>query len=82
MREVIKDPATIARKLGAAQRRAMLALSADWGPSGDHRACIRLWYRNDISQLLDHAHQTDDCWKLRPIGLAVQAVLKARTHAG
>lgn len=70
------SPEQIARKLGAAQRRVVLALFDEWAESGNQAAAKRLWYRNDIPQLLDHRHRTNDCWQLRPIGIAVQAVLR------
>jgi len=66
----------IARKLGSAQKRVILALSGEWGPSGNHAAASRLWWRGDIPMLLDHRHQTDDCWKLRPLGIAVREYLE------
>jgi len=70
------DPRKIAQKLGKAQRRVVLALSSTWGPSGGHAAAKRLLYRQDIPLLLDHRHRSDDCWSLRPIGLAVRAILE------
>lgn len=66
------DIARIAVKLGSAQKRVILSLSAEWGPSSDHQAAKRLWYRNDIPLLLDHRHRTNNCWSLRPLGLAVR----------
>jgi len=71
--------AEIAKALGKAQKRGILALSEQWGPSGEHQAMKRLWYRNDIPMLLDHKSRTDDCWQLRPIGLAVRAHLQGDT---
>lgn len=68
--------AAIARKLGRAQKRVILSLSAEFGPAADHRAAKRLWYRNDIPLLLDHRYRTDNCWQLRPIGLSVKAILE------
>ncbi len=76
------DVAEIARGLGAAQKRGILALSGEWGPSGEHAAMKRLWYRADIPLLLDHRHRTDDCWMLRSIGLAVRAHLLSETDHG
>jgi len=67
------DVSVIAGKLGRVQRRAIAKLTEEWGPSGEHEACKRLWFRTDIPLLLDHKHMTDDCWKLRPIGVAVRA---------
>ena len=74
----MSDEAKIAAKLGRAQRRAIMNLGADFGPSGEHRACVRMWWRDDIPRLIDHKHLTDDCWSLRPLGLAVKAYLEAR----
>ncbi len=75
-----REAATIARKLGVAQKRAILNLSADWGPSGEYTAAKRLWLRSDIPLLLDHRHRTDDCWQLRPIGLEVRTILQEQPH--
>lgn len=72
-----EEIAWIARKLGSAQKRVVMALSAEWGPSGNHAAATRLWCRQDIPLLLDHRHQTDDCWSLRPKGIAVRAYLRS-----
>lgn len=66
----------MAAKLGAAQKRGILNLTEEWGASGEHQAMKRLWHRTDIRQLIDHKHRTDDCWCLRPIGLAVRKVLE------
>lgn len=84
-RHVIKGPNEItregiARKLGPAQKRVMLRLHSDWDSSGNHEAAKRLWYRNDIPQLLDHRHCSGDSWRLRPIGIAVRDYLKEQHH--
>ena len=68
--------AEIARKLGAAQKLTILSLSEEWGPAASHAAAKRLWRRCDIPLLLDHKYRTDNCWALRPIGLAVRAELE------
>ena len=73
---MVDDIAGIARKLGAAQKRVVLALSDEWGRSHNHQAAKRLWHRNDIPMLLDHQHCTDDSWRLRPKGVAVRNHLK------
>jgi hypothetical protein len=73
----MNNVAEIAKKLGKAQKRGVLNLSDKWGASGEHQAMKRLWYRDDIPMLLDHKSRTDDCWQLRPIGLAVRAHLQA-----
>lgn len=70
------DIAAIVKKLGAAQKRGILALSDDFRPSGEHQAMVRLWYRDDIPLLVDHRHRTNDCWRLRPLGLRVRAALQ------
>jgi hypothetical protein len=69
------DARHIAAKLGASQKRGILNLSDEWGPSGERAAMKRLWHRDDIPLLIDHKHRTDDCWILRPIGLAVRNIL-------
>mgnify|MGYP003453354931 CR=1 FL=1 len=66
----------ISRKLGRAQKRVILSLSADFGRAADHQAAKRLWWRDDIPLLLDHRHQTGNCWQLRPLGLRVRAILE------
>jgi len=66
----------VAKGLGAAQKRTILSLDEDWGPAYSHAAAKRLWYRNDIPLLLDHRHRTNNCWSLRPLGLAVRAILQ------
>lgn len=73
----------IIRKLGAAQRRGLLALpaSGSFGNSGEFEAMKRLWYRDDIPRLVDHMHRTDDCWALRDIGLEVRTALKQLDQA-
>lgn len=67
--------AYIASRLGKTQRRGLLALSGDFGPSGEFVAMRRLWYRKDIPQILDHQHAERDCWALRPIGIAVRGFI-------
>lgn len=76
------DIAEIVRKLGAAQKRGILALSDDFGPSGEHAAMKRLWHRDDIPMLVDHQHCADDSWSLRPLGLAVRARLTEGAEHG
>lgn len=78
----VAEIAKITRTLGAAQKRGILNLpgNGDWGVSGQHQALKRLWLRSDIPHLIDHRHLTDDCWSLRPTGLAVRAYLENR-HA-
>ena len=70
------DPAAMARKLGAVEKRTILSLSEEWGPAASHAAAKRLWHRHDIPLLLDHKYRADNCWALRPIGLAVRAELE------
>lgn len=66
-----------ALKLGAAQRRTVLALAGDeWGKAPDHGAAKRLWYRE--LRLVDHKHATDNCWALTDAGVQMQAYLRAR----
>lgn len=72
-----REAVEIAARLGAAQKRGLLNLSDKWGPSGEHAAMKRLWYRDDVPLLLDHRHKTNDCWQLRPLGIAVRKYLEA-----
>lgn len=67
----------IARGLGRAQRRVILSLTEDWGKAACHTTAKRIWYGiRGWHYLIDHKHCTDNCWRLRPIGLAVRAYLQ------
>lgn len=75
-----------AAKLGAAQRRIILALGADWGPSPDHQATKRMWHgitgrgvkrQRGPLYVVEHKHRTDNCWRLNDNGLRLQVALWA-----
>lgn len=74
------DLAAIARRIGAAQKRSILSLSEEWGPAADHRACVRLFYSSDRPLVL-HKHQTDNCWSLSELGLALRHHLQELDNA-
>lgn len=64
-----------AHDLGQRQREVILGLSKDWGPAPNHQAARRLWYRD--FRLVDHRHQTGNCWALTRHGEQVQEYLVA-----
>lgn len=68
----------IAARLGRAQKRTILSLSATWGPADSH-ACAKRMFCGVQGKfyLVKHRHKTDNCWSLTDLGLAVQAVLVA-----
>lgn len=70
--------AAIAAKLGRVQKLTVLSLSNHWKPAYDHRAAIRLWYREP--RLVEHKSRTDNCWALNNLGLAVRNILSEQSH--
>ncbi|WP_155262915.1 hypothetical protein [Sphingomonas segetis] len=86
----MSELADLAAKLGAAQRRVILALGEDWGPSPDHQAAKRMWYgisgrgikrTRGLVYVIEHKHRTDNCWRLNERGLELQAALRAEGRA-
>lgn len=75
-----KTVAEIAGKIGRTQKLVVLSLSEDWGPSANHQAAKRLWYRGDIPRLVDHKHCEDNVWCLTRIGRQVAAHLEGTDH--
>lgn len=78
-------PARIAAVLGRGQRRVVLSLGEDWGPSCDHACAKRMFYGvrgtgggrlERFYYLVDHKHLTDNCWRLTDLGLSVRAELE------
>jgi hypothetical protein len=75
---------SFAERLGPAQKRIILALSPAWGPSPDHQATKRIWHgvtgrgikrQRGPLYVVEHKHQTDNCWRLNDNGLRLQVAL-------
>jgi hypothetical protein len=73
-----------AERLGPAQKRVILGLSAEWGPSPDHQTTKRMWYgvtgrgikrQRGPLYVVEHKHRTDNCWRLNSDGLRLQVAL-------
>jgi hypothetical protein len=86
MVETDEELASFAERLGPAQRRVILALSEEWGPSPCHQTAKRMWYgitgrgirrQRGPMYVIDHKHCTDNCWRLNDDGLALQNALRA-----
>lgn len=77
----MSDAREIAEGLGKTQRRVILSLGPNWGSSADYQCAKRMWYGIRGGYLLiDHKHRTDNCWRLRPLGLAVRKILEDSPH--
>lgn len=71
------DLAAIAARLGRAQRAVILSLSEQWGPASSHKTARRMfWGIRGGHYLVNHKHQTDNCWSLTPLGIALKAHLE------
>jgi hypothetical protein len=75
---------SFAERLGPAQKRVILGLSAKWGPSPDHQAAKRMWYgvtgrgirrQRGPLYVVEHKHRTNNCWRLNDNGLRLQVAL-------
>jgi len=89
MTDRLLELADLAERLGPAQRRIILALGEDWGPSPDHQATKRMWYgvtgrgikrQRGPVYVVEHKHRTDNCWRLNDNGLALQSALRAKAQ--
>jgi hypothetical protein len=74
-----------ASHLGPAQKRVIMALGADWGPSPDHQATKRMWHgitgrgikrQRGPLYVVEHKHCTNNCWRLNDNGLRLQVALR------
>jgi hypothetical protein len=80
----VSEWVSMAERLGPAQRRVIIGLSAQWGPSPCHQTAKRMWMgitgrgirraRGPL-YVIEHKHRSDNCWRLNDNGLRLQVAL-------